>query len=233
MDLKCLLKKINTNEVLNSRIGSLLLDFPEMPDIAISESVFNKIIYNRKTESYHKSIEIARLLLLKYHPDISSGRNDVLALMFDMNKLWEQFVYVSLKKHKSLNTSITAQTCKSFWELQTGSKSRIRPDIVINKNQENCFVLDTKWKNLNGYMPSPEDLRQMYVYHEYYRAKRVALVYPGTKSLKSSGTYLNPSSGKKSDKECHVVTISVNPLVKQWQKGIFNEFENWLSSPTV
>jgi 5-methylcytosine-specific restriction enzyme subunit McrC len=35
-----LLKRINTNIDLQSRIGSLLLYFPEMPDIAITEKLF-------------------------------------------------------------------------------------------------------------------------------------------------------------------------------------------------
>ncbi|HMZ61600.1 MAG TPA: hypothetical protein PL048_22700, partial [Leptospiraceae bacterium] len=38
-----LLKSLNTSENLSSRIGALLLQFPEMPDIKITESVFQKI----------------------------------------------------------------------------------------------------------------------------------------------------------------------------------------------
>jgi len=100
--------------------------------------------------------------------------------MFDMNKLWEQFVFISIRRHKEKQTTITAQTSKYFWKPESGYRSKIRPDIVVNIEKLDCVVLDTKWKNLNGYNPSPDDLRQMYVYHEYYNAKRVALIYPGS-----------------------------------------------------
>ena len=178
-----LLKQINTSAVLQSRIGALLLNFPEMPDIKISASTFDKLVFNRKTQSYKKAIEIARLILLQYHPDLSKGRNYVLALMFDMNKLWEQFIYVTLRKNNKSDTTITAQTSKYFWKPEKGYRSKIRPDILIKKGNENFAVLDTKWKNLNGFNPSPDDLRQMYVYHEYYGAKKVALVYPGARFI--------------------------------------------------
>ncbi|MCX6237135.1 MAG: restriction endonuclease [Bacteroidia bacterium] len=224
-----LLKQINTNTALHSQIGALMLHFPEMPDVKITEATFDKLVFTRKTQSYKKAIDIAKLLLLQYHPDVSRGRNNVLALMFDMNKLWEQFVYASLRKHKEHCTSITAQTSKFFWKHESGYRSKIRPDIVVNKDKENCVVLDTKWKNLNGYNPSPDDLRQMYVYHDYYNAKRVALIYPGIKSSKSSGAYLDTKTSKEMDKECSVISLSVEPKIKQWQRNIYNEFENWLT----
>ena len=223
-----LLKQINTNTGLHSRIGFLLLHFPEMPDVNVSEATFDNLVFSRKTKSYKKSIDIARLLLLQYHPDVIKGRNNILALMFDMNKLWEKFVYVSLRKHKKLNTTITAQTSKFFWQPKSGYRSQIRPDIVVNKERDDCVVLDTKWKNLNGYNPSPDDLRQMYVYHEYYNAKRVALIYPGIESFRS-GVYLDAKTGKETDKECCVMSFLVQSDIKEWQKNINECFEAWMS----
>lgn len=111
-----LLKRININLALRSRIGALLLNFPEMADLNITASTFEKVTFDRKTQSYQKAIEIAKLLLLRYHPDINQGSNDVLALMFDMNLLWEQFVYVSLRqKYRNSSIVVLPQISKLFW----------------------------------------------------------------------------------------------------------------------
>jgi 5-methylcytosine-specific restriction enzyme subunit McrC len=210
-----------------------------MPDIRVSENTFDRINFNRKTLSYQKAIEISRLLLLNYHPDVSKGKNHVLALMFDMNKLWEKFIYVSLLKHKKEGTTISAQASKYFWKPQSGYSSQIRPDIIINKDKQNCVVLDTKWKNLNGYNPSPDDLRQMYVYHEYFGAKRVALIYPGNNDrFEIKGSFYPTVNYKEMDKECSVILMEVPEkavgnisLIKSWQSVISQRFDEWLTLP--
>ncbi len=227
----CLLKQINTNAALHSRLGALSLHFPEMPDINISETTFSKLVFDRKTQRYKKAIEIARLILLQYHPDVSKGRNYVLALMFDMNKLWEQFVYVSLQKQKAADVTISAQTSKYFWKPSFGYRTTIRPDIVINKDKDNCIVLDTKWKNLNGKNPSPEDLRQMYVYHKYFGAKKVALVYPSNQLNKTGGIFIDHLTGKETAMECNVISIAVEQEIKKWQIQIGKDFNNLIQFP--
>lgn len=222
------IKQLNTNITLHSRIGALLLFFPEMPIIKVTEATFEKLVYNRKSEGYRKAIEIAKLLLLQYHPDVSKGRNNVLALMFDMNKLWEQFIYVSLKKYTK-DCSVTSQISKYFWQPDNGGqRSRMRPDIVINKESDNCIVLDTKWKNLNGYNPSPDDLRQMYVYHEYFNAQKTALVYPGEgKEIK--GTYFKRDARINEKMQCSVFPIDVRiGDVRVWQEKIADEIQKWI-----
>jgi len=89
-------------------------------------------------------------------------------------------------------------------------------------------VLDTKWKNLNGYNPSPNDLRQMYVYHEYYKAKRVVLIYPGREGEIMEGSFIDPVLEKSDGKECYIFSINVEPKVKEWQRNIFNKLETYI-----
>jgi 5-methylcytosine-specific restriction enzyme subunit McrC len=226
-----LLKTINTNIRIDSRIGSLLLDFPELYDIKITEALFDNIFLDRKTEPYKNALEIARLILLNYHPDIRNGDDNVLALMFDMNNLWEQFVYVSLRKSKSKDTSIVAQNTKKFWKPETGSNSIIKPDIVLNKDKENCIVLDTKWKNLNGHNPSPEDIRQMFVYMKYYKARKVALVYPGIEDMYRSGNYYShdfTDTEILSKNECGIISIGVDNNICKWQESICENIHRFL-----
>ncbi|AMM51212.1 5-methylcytosine-specific restriction protein C [Rufibacter sp. DG15C] len=229
-----LLEQINTNSNLHSRIGALLLNFPEMPEANVTEATFNKLVYNRKTEPYRKAIEIARLLLLNYHPDVARGKNHVLALLFDMNLLWETFIFVTLKKHFYKNQpafTATAQTTKYFWKPQKGNRSSMRADILIKRDGKSYAVLDTKWKNLNGYNPSPDDLRQLYVYNEYYTANKVGLVYPGEKSSSLNGWYLHPEEGNATNKECSVITLCTANSLKEWQSAIGQELTNWLLRP--
>jgi len=226
-----LLKNIHTHTELNSRIGTLLLDFPELYDVKVTKTLFERISLDRKTEPYRKALEISRLLLLNYHPDVRKGDDNVLALMFDMNALWEQFVYVSIRKFKDKETTIAAQSIKNFWKPNTGHRSRIRPDIVLNKGTEKCVVLDTKWKNLNGYNPVHEDLRQMFVYMKYFGAKKVALVYPGIDCSYRTGKYYeydtyNPN--ELSENECGVISIGVDVNVKRWQMMISDSINKLL-----
>ena len=227
-----LLKQININSTLQSRIGSLLLDFPEMPNIQISEAVFEKLKYDRKTEPYRNSIQIARLLLLNYHPDLSKGSNNVLALMFDMNLLWEKFVYQSIRKHKPATTTVKEQTSKKFWLSSNGNCSSMKPDIVINQGEPNCLVLDTKWKNIEGKNPSPEDLRQMYVYMKFFKAEKVALVYPGDENLYQSGKYFKEENQDIGFSECCLISLSVEKVIAVWQKNISSSIENWAKNKT-
>lgn len=105
----------------------------------------------------------------------------------------------------------------------------MKPDIVINYGKEDCFVLDTKWKNLMGKNPSPDDLRQMYAYLSYYGAKKVALVYPGNETKTLTGNYYqeNKSKPKIGDKECAIISIGVEKNVDVWQRMINMEVQRW------
>jgi len=224
-----LLKRINNNVALNSRIGNLLLNFPEMKDIKVTESLFNKISLNRKTEEYKNALEISKLLLLNYHPDLSNGQNHVLALMFDMNLLWEEFVYVSLRNKLNNIISISAQTTKNFWQPTEGSDSNMRPDIVITMDGENTIVLDTKGKNIGDSNPSSNDLRQMYVYHHYFNANKVALVYPG-EEVDIAGAFYTPGQEVDRTKICSILKVPTKNTISIWQDNIANQIKKWIEN---
>ncbi|WP_162340151.1 McrC family protein [Cyclobacterium salsum] len=219
------LNRINTNSALAGRINALLLNFPEMPHQKITESIFDKLVFNRKSMGYMKAIEIARLILLHYHPDLSKGRDDVLALMFDMNSLWEQFVLVSLRKNKQFN--VRGQHSRYFWKPEGGQRRSIRPDIIVSTKDGN-YVLDTKWK-LVADKPSMEDIRQMYAYHHYFDANKVALLYPGDAPYVTGKFVDIKGQNQLTDLECGLLFTQYSDSVKNWQKRICKEIKYWIN----
>ena len=220
-----LLLKINTQPNLQGRIGALLLHFPEMPDVKVTHTTFERIVYNRKNMAYKKAIEIAKLLLLQYHPDLTQGPHHVLALMFDMNVLWEKFVFRSLRKAHPM-VKVESQVSKHFWRPTDGYRVSIRPDMVL-KYKDSVMVLDTKWKNLDKYKPSVEDLRQMFTYGHYFEARDTALIYPGL-TRQYQGLYYHPNGGV-SDQVCHILPVNVENNVKAIEKNLQNTIKTMLN----
>lgn len=181
--------KLGSAAHLMSRYQNVLIGFPDQKDIKINENLFEQIHYDRKSKSYQTAVEIAKIILLNYHPDLSQGSNHVLALMFDMNKLWEKFVLKSLQRNLDDGFEVSGQVFKEFWKPENGYAKRIKPDIVIKQNGTAKVVLDTKWKNIRTANPSDDDLRQLYAYSRYHANAPSYLVYPGEETTLINGIY--------------------------------------------
>jgi len=173
---------LSKGNYLYSKCKTVQLDFPEVKAIKANENTFTKIPKSRKTTPYETALAIARLIILNYAPNVSSGSEKMLALLFDMNSLWEEYILVRLK-HAAQGSDIEVygQNSKGFWNGIT-----IRPDIVLEKKRDKenkeILIIDTKWKNIDQSKPSTQDLRQMYVYNEYWKSKRSLLLYPSNNS---------------------------------------------------
>jgi 5-methylcytosine-specific restriction enzyme subunit McrC len=228
-----LLKKINTNTMLQSRIENILLDFPEQVPLKVNERLFESLQLDRKSAIYHKALQIAKMLLLNYHPDLSSGRHDVLALLFNMNQLWESFVYAGLRRFADDEITVYAQLRRDFWYAKGFGKVNLRPDILIELKDHRRIVLDTKWKMIQWGKPTVEDLRQLYAYHHYFQAQKSALIYPGETQdepeIRHTG-HFSPENENLPKKECSIFKIGVNSDIRQWQKQIAERITTWAES---
>jgi 5-methylcytosine-specific restriction enzyme subunit McrC len=171
---------------INDVCKRIRMSFPDVAKVNVNEQILNSITLDRKTAPYERALELAKFITLNYSPDIKGGNQKMIALLFDMNQLWEEYVYVTLRKEIQSDSqtyegyTIKAQHSKYFW----GNNS-LQPDIVLTKG-ETKFIIDTKWK-IPGNSASIEDLRQMYAYARFWKAKECLLLYPGeTKVLKSN-----------------------------------------------
>ena len=228
---------ITNSSDIKGRATSTLFNFPELDEIAVTPELFSRLIFDRKSEDYRNVIKLAEMILLNYSPDLHHGNNHVWTLMFDMNKLWEEFVFVTLRR-KLIGCTISAQKQKTLWESDNNRKT-VRADIVV-ENGSDVFVLDTKWKmpRYDGkIVPSDADLHQMYVYLDVYKnegikAKKVALLYPG----KEKDVY---GHFKEEDNaSCDMIflpgevygkeTIDDQKEYLKWQDRIVDKIRSWL-----
>lgn len=172
---------IHASDSIDKSADKLLLDFPECEPIKASTKLFERLIYDRKTERYKTAVELAKIILLNYHPDLKGGANNILAIMFDMNVLWETYVYKMIKKASSGDDKNTPcnvlpqQQRRRFWQHPDRWTLHLKPDIVVEKTGT-TYILDTKWKYQKD--TSMEDVRQMYAYGNYWEAKKRYLMYP-------------------------------------------------------
>jgi len=174
-----ILKTLGHNANHNIRINRLLLNLEGISEKNVTAKWFEKLKFDRNTERYRSVITLAKLIILKYSPDLKGGNENVLAILFDMNMLFEKYIY---KKLKVLQSDIDIPIVKVkdqnrtvFWESRG-----LRADILVMSDNEKTIVIDTKWKVLKDNKPSDSDLKQMFVYNLHYNTSLSILLYPKT-----------------------------------------------------
>ena len=156
----------------------ILQYWPVNEQVVVTEATFSGFQMTRKTQPYLTAWEISRLILLNYHPDLRQGKSNVLALMFDMNALWEKFIYSRIRSCASkFGWSVSGQNEFRYWKGDSGTKKLI-PDILIEFADGTKAVLDTKWKLPLDEKPDDHDLRQLLAYKLYFRGDKAYLLYP-------------------------------------------------------
>lgn len=162
----------------------LLLYFEDVSSWKDIATNFDQLKLHRKTFDYKDALALAEMIMLNYCPAFRSGQQQVLALLFEMNVLFERFIY---KMHKGAEDefgqnelSVTAQNRQQFWILKTN-----RLDILISPKRGatvHRVIIDNKWKIADEDNPSD------YIKEQTYLCKRIFFC------LISLSFFLKPSS---------------------------------------
>lgn len=169
--------KLNKNQ---QRIREFLFVFDE---IEISHNIktdFSKIKLNRQMKDYEQVLLWCKTFLFENSFSPYKGNDIAFALLFDMNLLFESFVYSYLKKSSNFQ-DIKSQDRTHYLAYENGiGRFRLKPDIVINGGK---IIADTKWKILsedkayNGVLQ--DDMYQLYAYGtKYNNCEKIYLIYP-------------------------------------------------------
>jgi 5-methylcytosine-specific restriction enzyme subunit McrC len=160
-----------------------------------AEVVLRERLFLPLSERRWRPVEsLARLLLEGSYQATHLGVRDGIALLFDMNRLFESYVANLISKiaHR-LGYVITEQG--PHRGLVADSEGQIlmstRPDIHIDLDGR-IIVLDTKWKQLVAKPAlgiTAEDLYQMHAYQRVYGASETILIFPKARVLGMEGSH--------------------------------------------
>jgi len=174
------LPQLTDNPFLRNKALGLQAAFPKLASWSFSAPAFRQIMSDQTFLNYRPALELSYLILKNFQPDIRTGSHHVLAILFDMNQLFEVFIYKQLVKARLADIEIYRQVSRPFW-----FNRKIRPDIFIKINNQH-LILDTKWKVLPDGKPSMEDLKQIFIYNQYFGAQKGILIYPDTGDLSAT-----------------------------------------------
>lgn len=185
------LKKLSQNK----KILKYLKTFDDISLIDIKKCEFS---VKNKHYSYYENILLwCKLFLNGFSFTPFAGDNNAYALLFDMNRLFEDYVAFMLKKHNP-NIKISAQLLKKHL-IKDGQNERclMRPDILIEL-KDKTIITDTKYKIINKLSDiSQADLYQLFAYAIAFKVSEVWLIYPlfdgslGYKTLEYNLDYFN------------------------------------------
>ena len=167
--------------------------------------VWERISFNRKNNHYKQALRFAQLIIENCNPDVQAGKNDILAFLFDMNTLFEQYIAKQcIRASKQVeNLKIGIQESKKFWE-----NKYIQPDLVFAFDEENV-VADTKWKLAQTNNPSSADLKQIYVYSIYWQARVSFLIYPSQSKPADAKPFRKPDPSEDCKHSTGILPINI------------------------
>ncbi len=174
------LGKVSLSAALRARVDAVAAAFPEIAPRAVRPEDFGRLRLGRNTARYARALDLARLLLLHFSPKLSGGPEELLALLFDMNVLWESYVGRLFRRAVPSGLTVELQSTRRFWRAEGLGVRTIRPDIVVRPtaSREPVLIVDTKWKRPRHGQPADTDLKQMFAYNETYGCPRSLLLYP-------------------------------------------------------
>ena len=188
------LSALSESDYHKKEIKQLLSLFDEVEESKNYEKDFSKVVIDRNMKDYERLMKWSKVFLMNKSFMTFSGSTESRALLFPMEKLFEEYVAKELNKVLTDDWWLSPQDSR-FYLFDNPQKFKIKPDIVLRNNDGRVIVMDTKWKKLNNnikdnYGISQSDMYQMYAYSKKYRASDIWLLYPESKEVDASQTLM-------------------------------------------
>ena len=178
--------QVSANRRLLQENDALLSDATYRP---VRMSDLERIQLNRLNRDYEPILELCRLLLESSTLNLRTGRIAQFAFVFDMNRLFEEFVAEFLRRHKNQIRLGDGHLVKVAYQRRLGrlfGEFNMDADLVLTDDAGRSFLVDTKYKVLDPNQRhmgiSQADFYQMYAYGSAGKRRYddIILLYPAS-----------------------------------------------------
>jgi len=231
--VRCLFNRVSNNRV-KRKLSELLNVFDSVADKQKCAADVDKLPRNRMVKRYNDTFAMCRMFLSGVSPNVITGKPDALSLLFDMNKLFEEFVYRRVAKVAS-RMGLIAKDQKPQQYLARCTVSdrdmfKMMPDIsIMDETGTIQVIIDTKWKLLDPadskYGISQSDLYQMHAYATQYNCNDIILLYPFHAKV---GEQLPSLQIKRGSQRIKIATIDLCALASKSLPSVDDQLQRML-----
>lgn len=167
-----------TNKAHISALLTFLADIPSSTNIEADLRIAST--NNRLFASYNLLLKWSKQFLLNQGFTTFAGSYVNQSLLFQAERLFEDFVAYLFKRYAH-TYNVDAQNTRFFLvDRHNGRRMfQLKPDILVEREKnclrQECIIIDTKWKAIDGsrpdkhYLIDMKDMYQLYAYGQKYR----------------------------------------------------------------
>ena len=176
-------------------LQELTAAFSVVPGATSLQDDWRRHRLDRSMRHYEPVMQWVGLFLFNRGLTTFAGRHVNLSLLFPMEEVFEDFVTRSFRRYQD-QYAVTSQGPREYLATFNGQNAfMMKSDISLLSGDRVAFILDAKWKRINGRGAGPKhdinqtDMYQLYTYGKRYGCRTVALVYPQTQTFKDPLRY--------------------------------------------
>ena len=169
------LYNISNNSNNKKTLKFIINYYSDISFVRFDKFKVRKIKLTRNQELFKKAFNLAKMFVEQTSVDLSKNKFENITLVWDMNKLFEEFIF-ELIKRKIPECKAIAQKPKRLLKRENVTRRDTRIDILIQNPQ---VIIDTKYKKFTDFDDiSSADIYQVTTYCLLHNYKRAILLYP-------------------------------------------------------
>ncbi len=176
-------------------LRQLRICFSDIPQSAHLESDWGQYRMDRSMQHYDEVMQWVGLFLFGQGLTTFAGKYVNQTLLFPMWEVFEDFVAACFRRSPQRFSVRKQGPQEPLACIDDKGVFYMKPDISLMSGDKTEFILDTKWKRINGegsdlkHGISQADMYQLFAYGKKYGCKQVALVYPKTEQFQEILSY--------------------------------------------